>query len=65
VLGKAGHRMESVIYEMSAGLVNQLMACHWMEMGVELETPEIKNNNIKEIAEKLEQFKKRKVKFDL
>jgi hypothetical protein len=35
-----------------------------MEMGVELETPEIKNNNIKEIAEKLEQFKKRKVKFD-
>lgn len=46
---------------MHAGLVNQLMACYWMDQGIELQTME-SDNEINLIIEKIR--KRKKPKFD-
>ena len=46
---------------MHAGLVNQLMACYWMDQGIELQSIESQD----EIMKTIEKIRKRaKPKFD-
>jgi hypothetical protein len=46
---------------MHAGLVNQLMACYWLDQGIELQSPEAEDDLTK-IIEKIR--KRKKPKFD-
>lgn len=46
---------------MHAGLVNQLMACYWLDQGIELQSPE-SEDELTSIIEKIR--KREKPKFD-
>lgn len=52
------------MYRMHAGLVNQLVACQWLEMGIAIESPESKQIQTEQIKKKIAEIKKRKIKFD-
>jgi len=56
--------MESVLYRINAGMVNQLMACHWIENGIEIENPGQSEIKTEEILKKVNKIKARKIKFD-
>jgi len=46
---------------MPAGLVNQLLACHWMEAGVEMEEPDGESRKANdEILAAIQKIRKRK-----
>lgn len=62
-LGKSGHNWQDVLYRMPAGLVNQLMACYWMEKGVEIEPINKADINL-DVENILKKIKVRKIKFD-
>jgi len=50
---------------MHAGLVNQLMACYWMDQGVELQSAEESAAGSSDILETIAKIKKRpKPQFD-
>lgn len=53
-----------IIHEMPAALVNQLMACFWMDRGLELESPETRQREERELEERIASLKGRKIKFD-
>ncbi len=48
---------------MPVGLVNQLMACYWMEKGVEIEPINKSEINL-DVENILKKIKARKIKFD-
>ena len=56
--------MESVLYRINAGMVNQLLACHWIENGIEIENPGQSEIKAEEILKKVNKIKARKIKFD-
>jgi len=50
---------------MHAGLVNQLMACYWMDQGIELESIEEKHESDRTVTETISKLRKRaKPKFN-
>ncbi len=53
------------MFHYSAGLVNQLMSCYWMDSGLEIQSNKANEESMKETMKKIQTIKKRgKPKFD-
>jgi hypothetical protein len=48
------------MFQLHAGFVNQLMACYWMDQGLELESEVSSVENAESILEKIKAVRKRK-----
>lgn len=63
-LGKSNITYNDIFYNLHAGFVNQLMACYWMDQGIEVESIEHQRERTESILEKLNKARKRKrIKF--
>jgi len=59
-LGKSGFTYDQIMFQLHAGFVNQLMACSWMDQGLELESEDAQAENTESILEKIKAVRKRK-----
>ena len=59
-LGKSGISYESIMFHLHAGFVNQLMACYWMDQGIEIESDGSQNEKAESILERINKVRKRK-----
>lgn len=60
ILGQCGIPWREALHELPASLGNQLMACHWLSMGLEIESPTESIKATKEIEKRFKELSNRK-----